>query len=79
LPLTLSDALTHADRFPLALVWTPVPQGTRSFPLATRLGITLALRKRTRIAALIVPTAYIPPSLPCPALTGEGLCGIHDN
>lgn len=79
LPLTLNDALLHASRFPLALVWTPVPQGTKSFSLATRLGITLKPDKRTRIAALIVPTAYIPASFPCPALTSEGLCGIHDN
>jgi len=77
LPLTLSDALLHAARFPLALVWTPVPQGAKSFPLAARLGITIKLKKRPQMAAVIAPTAYIPPSLPCPELTSQGLCGIH--
>lgn len=79
LPLTLNDALAHAGRFPLALVWSVVPQGTKSFPLAARLGVTLAPNKRTKIAVLIVPTAWIPPSFPCPVLNDEGLCGIHDN
>lgn len=77
LPLTLNDALSHATRFPLALVWTPVHQGTRTFALTERLGTTIRLRKRKKIAVLIVPTAYIPPSFPCPELSAEGLCGIH--
>lgn len=79
LPLTLNDALSHAARFPLALVWTPVPQGTRAFALSARLGTTIRLRNRKQIAALITPTAYIPPSFPCPELTADGLCGIHAN
>lgn len=78
LPLTLGDALVHAGRFPLALVWSVVPQGTRTYPLAARMGVTLKAGKRTHIAALIVPTAYIPPSLPCPELGADGRCGIHD-
>lgn len=77
LPLTLQDALAHAGRFPLALIWKTVPQGTRTFPLATRLGVTLKSRKR--LAVLIMPTAYIPPSLPCPELMETGGCAIHDN
>jgi Fe-S-cluster containining protein len=76
LPLTLSDALAHAGRFPLALVWTAVPQGTKAYALASRIGISLKY-KRTKMAALIVPTAYLPPSFSCPELTNEGLCGIH--
>lgn len=79
LPLTLDDALRHAARFPLALVWTPVPQGTRAFSLTERLGTTIRLRNRKQIAVLIALTAYIPPSFPCPELTTEGLCGIHAN
>lgn len=79
LPLTLNDALSHATRFPLALVWTPVPHGTRAFALTERLGTTIRLRNRKQIAVLIAPTAYIPPSFPCPELTVEGLCGIHAN
>ena len=78
-PLTLSDALAHAGRFPLALVWTPVPQGAKAYSLATRLGLTLNLGKRTRMAVIIGPSAYIPVSLPCPELTKDGLCGIHAN
>lgn len=77
LPLTLNEALAHAGRFPLALVWSAVPQGTKTYPLATRLGITLKSGKR--IAALIMPTAYVPASFPCPELTSDNLCGIHDN
>ena len=79
LPLTLNDALKHAARFPLALVWTPVPQGVRAFALTARLGIALRLPNRQRIAALITPTAYLPPSFPCPELSPAGLCGIHED
>jgi Fe-S-cluster containining protein len=77
LPLTLSDALSHGARFPLALAWTPVPRGARAFPLAARLGISIRLRNRQQVAVLITPAAYLPPSFPCPALTAEGLCGIQ--
>jgi Fe-S-cluster containining protein len=79
LPLTLNDAFEHAGRFPLALVWRAVPQSTKSYNLAARLGVELKTGKRTRIAALIAPTAWIPPSFPCPELSAEGRCNIHDN
>lgn len=77
LPLSLDDAVTHAERFPLALVWTPVRPGGRAYALAARLGVKVTLRDRKEVAVLIVPTAYIPPALPCPALAADGRCGIH--
>lgn len=80
LPLTLDDALRHAGRFPLAMVWTTVRPGSRAFALTQRLGTTVRVRVRQRkqdVAVLVTPTAYIPPSLPCPALMADGLCGIH--
>jgi Fe-S-cluster containining protein len=77
LPLTLDDAIANAGRFPLAMVWTAVRQGAKSFALTGRLGTTVTLRTKKKIAAQIAPTAYIPPSLPCPELTAEGLCAIH--
>ncbi|PWC31274.1 YkgJ family cysteine cluster protein [Azospirillum sp. TSO35-2] len=77
LPLTLADAVAHAGRFPLAMVWTPVRTNARSYELATRLGATLRLPTRKTVAVLIVPTAYLPPSYPCPELQPDQLCGIH--
>lgn len=77
LPLTLKDALAHAGRFPLAVVWTPVRQGTKAFDITARLGMPAALRGRKSVAVRIAPTAYIPPSMPCPALTADNLCAIH--
>lgn len=77
LPLTLADALAHVERFPLSMVWTPVRQGAKAFALTEKLGVSLRTRDRKTIAVRIVPTGYIPPTVPCPALTGEGLCGIH--
>ena len=77
LPLTLADAVANAGRFPLAMVWTAVRQGARSFAHVARLGTTVTLRTKKKIAAQIAPTAYIPPALPCPELTAEGLCAIH--
>ena len=78
LPLTLKDALHHAGRFPLAIVWTPVPYGSRAFAVSARFGITLRLRNRKQIAVILVPTAYLPPSFSCPELTAEGQCRIHE-
>lgn len=78
LPLTLTDAVVHAGRFPLAMVWTPVRSNARSYALATKLGATVPLPKRKTVAVLIVPTAYLPTSYPCPELRDDGLCGIHD-
>ncbi len=78
-PLTLDDAFANADRFPLAMVWTPVRQASRSFDLTLRLGLPLKLRDRKMVAVLIAPMAYIPSSLPCPALSEDNLCTIHDH
>ena len=77
LPLTLNDAIAHAGRFPLAMVWTPVRPAAKFFDLASRLGTTLRLRNRKTVAVLIVPTGYLPPSYPCPELRPDNLCGIH--
>lgn len=77
LPLTLADAATHADRFPLGVMWTPVRQNQRSFELTGRLGIMVRLRDRRNVAVRITAVAYVPPSLPCPALGSDGKCTIH--
>jgi Fe-S-cluster containining protein len=78
LPLTIEDALAHADKFPLVVIWTPVRQGGRSFRVTADQGITIQLKKRKLAAVQIAPTAYIPSSFSCPELTEEGLCGIND-
>ncbi len=77
LPLTLADAYAHAGRFPLAMLWTPLGQKSKAFELVGRLGTTLQLVGRRRIAVLIGPTAYLPGAFPCPALAPDGLCAIH--
>ncbi len=77
LPLTLKDAVTHAGRFPLAMMWTPVRTNAKSYELATTLGATVRLPSRKMVAVLIMPTAYLPSSFPCPELQDDGLCGIH--
>lgn len=77
LPLTLKDALAHAGRFPLAVVWTPVKQASKAFDITAKLGLTVRLRDKKPVAIRIVPTAYVPPSMACPALTSENLCGIQ--
>ena len=77
LPLTINDALAHADKFPLVVIWTPVRQGGRSFRVTADLGITIQLKKRKLAAVQIAPTAYIPRTFSCPELTEEGLCGIN--
>lgn len=77
LPLTLADALAHAGRFPLAMLWTVVRQGAKSFALTARLGTTVRLGKSKPIAVQITPISYLPPSLNCPALGSDGLCTIH--
>lgn len=78
LPLTLVDAATHADRFPLGVMWTPVRQNQRSFELTARLGAKIRLRDRRTVAVRITAVAYVPPSLPCPALAEDGRCSIHE-
>ncbi len=77
LPLTVNDALAHAGLFPLALLWTPLRKGSKDFPLVSRLGVTVPLPKHPGLAALIVPTSYIPPTMACPALGADNLCTIH--
>jgi Fe-S-cluster containining protein len=47
--------------------------------MVATLGTTIKLAHRKELAVLIVPTAYIPSSFPCPALTEDNLCSIHLN
>lgn len=79
IPLTLGDAVRHAGRFPLAMVWSAVPQTARSFALTSSLGMALKLPKGPRIGVLISATAYIPPGYPCPELAADGRCAIHED
>lgn len=73
LPLTIADALIHAHRFPLAVLWSTVRQGSKAFTLTRKLGF--AFDRKT--ALRITPLAYIPPTLSCPALDADNRCSIH--
>ncbi|MBC8269715.1 MAG: YkgJ family cysteine cluster protein [Rhodospirillaceae bacterium] len=77
LPLTLDDALTHAGRFPLAMILTTVRQSARAYKVTARNGTVLHLSKKKRVAVQISPTSYIPPAFSCPELTDDGGCAIH--
>ena len=77
LPLTLNDAVANADRFPLAMLWTIIRQGAKSYALAARLGITVKVGKRKQVAVRITPVSYMPPSVACPALASDDRCSIH--
>lgn len=73
LPLTVADALIHAQRFPLAVLWSTVRQGSKAFGLTQKLGFPFDRKTALRIT----PLAYIPPSLSCPALDADNRCSIH--
>lgn len=77
LPLLLDEAIEHAGRFPLAMVWTVVRPNNKSFALSARIGTTVKIARRQDVAVQITPMAYLPESLPCPELTTKNLCGIH--
>ena len=78
LPLSIADALRHADRFPLFLLWTPVRPGGKSYDLTARLGFTLKLKKRKQAAVRLTAVSYVPSHTPCPALGADGLCTVHE-
>lgn len=77
LPLTLCDALANAHRFPLAMVWTIIRKGTKSYALTARLGTEVHVGKGKQVAVRITPASYMPPALPCPALASDDRCSIH--
>jgi Fe-S-cluster containining protein len=77
LPLTYKDAIAFAGLFPLCLVWTPVQKGSKDYKQARELGIAVSLPGGKELASLIVPTAFIPGTFPCPALLDQKTCGIH--
>ncbi len=79
LPLTLDDALANAGLFPLAMIWTPLRKGAKDHASVARLGVTIRVTPKDELAVLIVPTAYIPPDQPCPALGEDRLCSIHSH
>ncbi len=78
-PLTLRDAIANAHRFPLAMRWSTIRQSAKSFEINARLGTTVQLGKRKKIAVQISPVSYVPPMLACPALASDGACRIHND
>jgi Fe-S-cluster containining protein len=74
LPLTVADATRLAHLFPLAVLWSTVRQGSKAFALAQKLGVSFDKKTALRVT----PLAYIPPTLPCPALGDDHRCSIHD-
>jgi len=62
----------------LAMVWTPVRPANRAYDLIARLGTKVSLGGGKRFAVLLGATAYIPPTVACPALTADNLCSIHE-
>lgn len=66
-----------ADRFPIAMMLTPVKPGTRGQTVMERIGVTVVLPPKKRMHLLVTPVSFIPASMPCPQLTAENLCGIH--
>lgn len=79
LPLLLDEALTHAGRFPLAMLWTVLPAASRSAGLVSRLGASVTVGRRRTLAVEIGAVAWLPDTLTCPELTPDGLCAIHDD
>lgn len=77
LPLTIDDAFRHAGRFPLAIIWTPVKEVSKDFAMVAKLGTLIELPNHHKLAALVVPTAYLPATFSCPALLDNKLCGVH--
>ncbi|MHA1567252.1 MAG: YkgJ family cysteine cluster protein, partial [Alphaproteobacteria bacterium] len=57
LPIGIDEALAHADKFPLVVIWTPIRQGAPTYNLAVELGITIKLKKKKFSAVEISPTA----------------------
>lgn len=78
LPLTVHDALAHATRFPLFLLWSPMRPGGKSYDVTARLGFVLKLKNRKQAAVRLTPISYVPPAMACPALGDDGLCTVHD-
>lgn len=78
LPLSVADAVAHAGRFPLAMIWAAVREGAPDFDDIARFGATVALRGKKTAAVRIAPTLYIPPSMSCPALQPDNLCALQD-
>ncbi|MBB4267031.1 YkgJ family cysteine cluster protein [Roseospira visakhapatnamensis] len=78
LPLTVEEALERAGRVPLALVWMPVPKGARTFETVRRLGLEVSLGRHRTVAVLVSPMAYLPPAMPCPDLTADNRCAVHE-
>lgn len=78
LPLTIGDALTHVDLFPLFIMWSPVRPGGKSYDAIRRIGLEIEPKKRKKAAVRVTPISYIPPHMPCPALLDDGLCAVHE-
>lgn len=78
-PLTVDETFSHAGLFPLAMVWTPVREDSKDFARIAQIGAVFVLPNRKKLAALIAPSAYLPPAFACPALGADKLCQIHAN
>lgn len=76
-PLTVQEAIDMADRFPLAMMITPVKPGTRGQAVLEKIGASVVLPPKKRMQLLVSPVSFVPSFMSCPQLTPENLCGIH--
>lgn len=79
LPINVAEALQRADTFPLAMSITPMKPSARGHGIVGRIGASVTLSKRQTISLVVTPMSFVPNTLPCPQLSDEGLCGIHDD
>ncbi|MCX6118225.1 MAG: YkgJ family cysteine cluster protein [Proteobacteria bacterium] len=79
LPLTIEDAFKNVERFPICFIWTPLHPTNKDYRAAKGYGVVIPGANQTEITVLIVPTSFIPSTLPCPSLQDNNLCGIHED
>lgn len=78
LPINVAEALRLADSFPLAMSITPIKPSARGHRIVARIGASVVMPKKKVISLLVTPMSFVPSSLPCPQLSDDGLCRIHD-
>jgi Fe-S-cluster containining protein len=79
LPINVAESLKRADMFPLAMSLMPIQPSIRGHSIIKTIGATVVLSKRQTVSLIVTPTSFIPNTLPCPQLTDNGLCMIHDD
>lgn len=78
LPLTVDEAMERSGMLPLAISMTPIEKSAQRSKYVEAISVRFTLGGKKTIRLNVSLVSFVPATMPCPALTSDNLCSIHE-